>query len=338
MPMWGSVTRIADLPSWPFPCEAIAREHWNAGDYVMAEVIPHDFEDEGFELATGRAIHPMGGDLLVGAFARRFATLEATGSFEDVGDDGVMDCLTEGGCFGKATSLSRFSKPMMPVRYRGHILIEGHKSNMRDFVPDPPDAPFDLPVVLLAGTSMSAGKTYAGRVAVRELKKLGHTVVAAKLTGAGRWHDTLTMGDAGADYTFDFIDAGLPTTVCDEDEYRDAVGGLLRRIGATGATVAVIEAGASPLEPYNGGTLVDMLDEHIAFTFLAASDPYAVVGIQEGWKRTFDLVTGPTANTKAGVQLVHRLAGLPALDVLDHATHSSVRQRLEKAVGARGGA
>ncbi len=334
-PMLGSLTRIADLPEWPFPHEPIDRSEWEAGDYVVAEVIPHDFEDEGFELDNGRQVQPTGGDLLVGAFARRCATLEATGSFEEIGEDCVMDCLTEAGCFGKATSRSRFSKPIMPVRYLGHVLVDGRKRNMRDFVPEPPDAPFDVPVVLVVGTSMSAGKTYSARVAVRELKKLGHTVVAAKLTGAGRWHDTLTMGDAGADHTFDFVDAGLPTSVCPEEEYREAIGGLLRRMGATGASVAVIEAGASPLEPYNGGTLVKMLDEHVAFTILAASDPYAVAGIQEGWKRTFDLVTGPTANTTAGARLVHELVGLPALDILDQATHGSVRQRLEEAVGAK---
>jgi hypothetical protein len=112
----------------------------------------------------------------------------------------------------------------------------------------------------------------------------------------------------------------------------------LKRMAATGASVAVIEAGASPLEPYNGGTLVDMLDEHIEFTILAASDPYAVVGIQQGWGRGCDLVTGPTANTKAGVQLVHKLTGLPALDILDDATHGSVRQRLQDAIGAKGNA
>ena len=335
-PMYGSLTRIADLPAWPFPCEPVARDEWEAGDYVMAEVLPGELENEGFELATGRRVFPMVGDLVVGAFARRFATLEVTGSFAEIGEDGVMDTLTEGGCFGRVTSVSRFSKLLMPVRYRGHVLVAAQKVNMRDVIPEPPDVPFALPVVLLVGTSMSAGKTYAGRVAVRELKKLGHTVVAAKLTGAGRWHDTLTMGDAGADYTFDFVDAGLPTTVCPPDEFRPAIGGLLRRMAATGASAAVIEAGASPLEPYNGGTLVEMLEGHIVFTILAASDPYAVVGIQEAWKRTLDLVTGPTANTRAGVQLVHKLSGLPALDLLNHSTHGSVRLRLQDALGAKG--
>jgi hypothetical protein len=335
--MYGSVTRIANLPAWPFPFDAIVKERWAAGDYVVAEVRPREGIGEIFELSTGRECSPMAGDLLVGALARRAATLEAVGSFEDVGPDGLMHLLTGGGCLGRMTSHSRFAPALLPVRYRGHLLDAGKKLCMKDFVPEPPDVPFDLPVVLLVGTSMSAGKTFAGRVVVQQLKSLGHKVVGAKLTGAGRWRDTMSFGDAGADYMFDFVDAGLPTTVVSEDEYRAAISGLLPRIAATGASVALIEAGASPLEPYNGGVLVELLGDNVAFTILSASDPYAVVGIQTAWERTFDLVAGPTANTRAGVALVHELTGLPALDLLDFGTYSSLRQRLEQVIGAKGG-
>jgi len=333
----GSVTRIADLPDWPLAFEALEHDRWRAGDYVVAEVMPRDTLTEKFELPSGRTCTPMAGDLLVGALARRAATLEATGTFEEVGPDGLMHCLTGAGCMGLATSKSRFSKAFLPLKYRGHVLVEGQPARMSDFVRAAPDTAYDIPTVLLVGTSMSAGKTYSGRVAVRQLKALGHTVVAAKLTGAGRWHDTLSFGDAGADFTFDFIDAGLPTTVVDPAEYRDAMAPLLRRMAATGATAAVIEAGSSPLEPYNGGELVDMLGDTVAYTILAASDPYAVVGIQSAWGRTVDLITGPTSNTLAGVALVHELTGLPALDLLDTHTHDSLRQRLAATVGSQGG-
>lgn len=334
--LFGSVTRIAELPRWPFPFQPLDRARWESGDYVVAEVLPRSFPTEGFELSDGRPTMPLAGDLLVGAFSRRHATLEATGSFEEIGSDNRMSSMTEGGCFGAVTSRSRFAPHMMPLLYRGHVMKEGRKLNMADFVPDPPDRPFDLPAVLLAGTSMSSGKTWSGRVAIRQLKALGHDVVAAKLTGAGRWYDTLSFVDAGADHAFDFVDAGLPTTVVPQEEYRAVMSGLLARMADTGATVAVIEAGASPLEPYNGGTLVDMLGDRVAFTILAASDPYAVVGIRSAWRRDFDLVVGPTTNTKAGVALVHELSGLPALDLFDVDTHGSLRQRLEAAVGSRG--
>lgn len=144
------------------------------------------------------------------------------------------------------------------------------------------------------------------------------------LTGAGRGHDTLSCKDAGADFTFDFIDAGLPITVVSPEDYRAAIGPLLSRMADTDTKAAVIEAGASPLEPYNGAELVQMLWEHVAYTILGA------------WERRVDLVAGPTSNTLAGVALVHELAGLRVLNLTDDYTRDSFRQCLTQAVGAGG--
>ena len=330
----GSVTRIAEFESWPLPTQRLPRGRWEAGDYVAAEVLLRDEGTHGgFEVRGGREMRPMTGDVLIGALARRFATLEATGSYEAVGDDGMMNLLSPAGCFGKLISRSRFSPDLMCVSYHGHVMARGVKTNMRDFAPRATESGFGLPVLMIVGTSMSAGKTYAGRVAVRLLKELGHRVVAAKLTGAGRRRDVLSLGDAGADHVFDFIDAGLPSTVCPPDEYRSAMLGLLSRIAETDGTVVVVEAGASPLEPYNGGVLADLLNESIAFTLLCASDPYAVKGIQTAWARDFDLVAGPAANTAAGVQLVERLASLPALDMMEEATRPVFRRLLRASFG-----
>ena len=79
---------------------------------------------------------------------------------------------------------------------------------MRDYAQDVSEREFELPVVLLVGTSMSAGKTTSAKVIVRLLREAGLVVVGAKLTGAGRYRDILAMQDAGADYIFDFVDAG----------------------------------------------------------------------------------------------------------------------------------
>lgn len=73
------------------------------------------------------------------------------------------------------------------------------------------------PVVLVFGTSMSAGKTMSGRVITRLLVENGYSVAACKLTGAGTYDDALSMGSAGADPIYDFVDTGLPTTVVLED-------------------------------------------------------------------------------------------------------------------------
>ena len=59
-------------------------------------------------------------------------------------------------------------------------------------------------------------------------------MVGAKLTGAGRYRDILAMQDAGADHIFDFVDAGLPSTVVPESEYRPALRNLLSRMAGRG--------------------------------------------------------------------------------------------------------
>ena len=98
-----------------------------------------------------------------------------------------------------------------------------------------------------------------------------------------------------------------------------------------------MQAGASPLEPYNGAAVIDELGDNVLMTVLCASDPYAVVGIQTAWNRSFDLIAGPAANTTAGVALVHELTGLPALDLLDYDSYSGLRQRLGAVLGSKGG-
>jgi hypothetical protein len=110
------------------------------------------------------------------------------------------------------------------------------------------------------------------------------------------------------------VDAGLPSTVCPAEEFRTRLQGLLGRIATTPADVAVFEAGASPLEPYNGATAFEMLAPHVRCMVLCASDPYAVVGIVDAFGAKPDLVAGPTANTEAGISLVRKLTGLEALD------------------------
>lgn len=328
-----SLTRIAPLPEQNFEVQRLPRPHWAAGDYVAAEVtdasgIRH------IELRNGRLIDLAEGDLVIGAFGDRFATLEATGSWQDIGRDGFMHMLTGAGLLGKSRSKSMMLPSLMGLQYAGHVLVRGEKAVMQDYVETVPPRPYLIPTVLLIGTSMSAGKTTAGRVLVRQLKKAGLRVVAAKLTGAGRYRDILTMHDAGADYVFDFVDVGFPSTVCPEAEFRRGLPQLLSRIAATDAEVAVVEIGASPLEPYNGAAAIEAIAPHVRFTVLCASDPYAVVGVLTAYEGQHpDLVSGIVTNTEAGVALIQRLSGLRGLNLLDKRALPALRALLFEKLG-----
>jgi hypothetical protein len=199
-------------------------------------------------------------------------------------------------------------------------------------VQEVPERELGLPVVLLVGTSMSAGNTTSAKVIVRLLREAGLAVVGAKLTGAGRYRDILSMQDAGAERIFDFVDAGLPSTVVPDEEYRKALRRLFWRIDAADADVLVAEVGASPLEPYNGETAIREIGPNVRCVVLAASDPYAVTGVTTAFGSRTDLVTGFATSTTAGIELVEKLSGIRALNVLDQSSLPRLRGVLHDAL------
>ena len=90
--------------------------------------------------------------------------------------------------------------------------------------------------------------------------------------------------------------------------------------------------GASPLEPYNGAAAIVAIKQNVRFSVLCASDPYAVAGIISTFDLTPDLVAGPAANTNASIALVHKLTGLPALNLLGRESIWELRNRLRTAL------
>ena len=332
-PLFSSLTRV-----WPARPDAIewapqGRTEWQNGDLVVAEVV-RGSRERPLELTTGRKVELTEGDWLVGVLGRRHATLEATGTWEVVGDDGRMEVLTGGGVLGRLTSQSVLMEPFPQVSYRGHVRERGETVSMRGILPDPVEGgPYDIPTILVIGTSMSAGKTTTARILIRHLADSGRRVLGAKLTGAGHYRDILGMSDSGADKVLDFVDAGLPSTVVPEAEYREALARLLPEMAASEADVAVVEMGASPLEPYNGETAVRAVRNQTRYVVLCATDPYAVLGIQAAYPLDVDLVTGIASNTLAGVELVHRLCGVPALNLRDPASWPDVVKTLAPRLG-----
>ncbi len=331
-----SVTRNSDFWDVPFKLEKLDRGQWDTGDFIAGRVTGKRNRLYRCETKTGRMADMVRGDIMVGALGDRAATLEGVGSWQAVGDDLEMDALTSAGLIGKATSTSIFLPDFMRLEYLGHVMRSHVKLGMKDFIKQVEAKQLKTPVILLIGTSMSSGKTTSGKVIIRALRFLGKNVVAAKLTGAARFQDILSFRDAGASQVFDFVDAGLPSTVCSESQFCDAMDLLTSRIAATRSDVLVAEAGASPLEPYNGDMVMEYVRDITCFTVLCASDPYAVLGVQTafGDHLQVDLVAGPAANTDAAVALVKKLTGLRALNLLERSNHPELLRMLTGALGS----
>jgi hypothetical protein len=327
-----SLARIADFDRNPYDFHPLDQAQWDAGDYVITEVTGERSDLYVVESCKGEMLPVKAGDQVIGALGRREATLEGVGSFHDV-VQGKMDALTGAGLIGKFTSYSILLPKPLALRYRGHIVRDGCKITMKQFAMRLDEGEFAVPTILIIGTSMSAGKTVTGRRVCEILSTAGLDVVGAKLTGAGRYRDVVSFRQAGARTIFDFVDVGLPSTVVPEDEFREAIRPLLSHIGSLQPDFLVAETGASPLEPYNVGPAIEELGDNIACILLAASDPYAVVGVEKAFGVKPDLVTGPAANTSAAISLVRKLADLPAINVIDRDTLPEFAAFLETRLG-----
>ncbi len=330
---FASLTRIADLPETGFEVKPLPRQDWGTGDYVVGVVRAGVSQTSLLELASGRATSLVEGDLVVGAFGNRFATLEMTGDWREIDDSGEMVAMTGAGLFGQVQSISPYCPRPIPLTYQGHVFVGGKAVAMRDYVAADSGTAFALPIVLLVGSSMSAGKTTSAKIIIRQLTEMGLRVIGAKLTGAGRYRDILGMDDAGAEEIFDFVDVGLPSTVCPEQEYRTALRRLLSMMAVSGADVVVAEAGASPLEPYNGAVAIDEIEQHVRCMVLCASDPYSVLGILDAFGKRADFVAGLATSTEAGVALIERLSNLKALNLLDKASKPALDAILRDRLG-----
>lgn len=333
-PLLTSLTRIADFDSRGFEVKPWPRQDWDTGDYVLAEVTSAGVPAARLELATGREMFPAPGDTVIGALGVRAATLEVVGDWRAIGPDGMLSAMTGAGLFGRITSMSSFIGDVVSLRYVGHLIREAVKLNMRDFVQTAsPAVAFNCPTILIIGTSMSSGKTMSGRVLVRLLARRGLRVVGAKLTGAGRYRDMLALSDAGAADVFDFVDCGLPSTICSPETFQASLEVLLSQIAAAQPDIVVAEAGASPLEPYNGEVAIDRVRPYVRYTILCASDPYAAVGVTQGFGFQPDLVAGVATSTTAGCRVVEELTGLSALNLQDPESINRIEHILRKRFG-----
>lgn len=331
---YASLTRIADLDRRPWDVEPRDPSLWENGDYVLAEVTGRPSVLYRIESRDGEMPGVDTGDLVVGALGHRAATLEGVGSYTAVAA-GRMHALTAAGLLGAFTSFSVMLPRPMSLQYRGHLVRDGRRLTMAQFALRGPPGGYSTPTILIVGTSMSAGKSVAGRRVCELLAGAGYRTIGLKLTGAGRYRDIASFRRAGAVEVYDFVDVGLPSTIAPEAEFRARIRPLLTHVDSRGADFVVAEAGASPLEPYNGRAAIDELGGTVGCTILCASDPYAVVGVRDAFGLEPDLVTGPAAQTSAAVELVCRLTGLRAINVIDRRTLPALREFLGRRLGIR---
>lgn len=100
------------------------------------------------------------------------------------------------------------------VSYLGNLVKDNMPVKLTDKLPA--EYKFYKPIIAVVGTDTNTGKTVTTAKVISELKQMGLSVGACKLTGICG-DDILSYKDAGADELVDFTDAGLPSTICTEE-------------------------------------------------------------------------------------------------------------------------
>jgi hypothetical protein len=183
-----------------------------AGDVVLASVVSIG-QHQRIELPTGRRAELFPGDEIIVACGARYAADQ----FEAKVPETIGPCslVAAGGIAAVQVNKHGRMKSATRIEIIGVLCDSaGRKINLRHYALAEPAAPARprAQVIVVAGTSMNAGKTTTAASIIRGLRNAKLHVAACKLTGTGAGCDAWKYLDSGAVSTLDFTDAGHAST------------------------------------------------------------------------------------------------------------------------------
>jgi len=284
------------------------------------------------ELTSGRMAKVSHGDIIVGALGHRKALFGYSGHLpEKLSPGDTVQVLNIGGVLGICDSVNaNFGPPfdaevlgtVLDFPYLGERIGVPARAGVDKLEMSASVDTRDIPVVVLAGTSMDSGKTAAASAIISRLRHHGHTVDAFKATGVSLRRDILAMEDAGARKTSIFTDFGVITTTAGNGPPVTRM--MLTQMAADKPDVIVFELGDGLLGAY--GVEAILKDEGIRSTItclvLCANDPVAAWGgvklLHDEFDLSPDVVTGPATDNLVGINLITDRLGLPAFNAITH--------------------
>jgi hypothetical protein len=290
-----------------------------AGDVVVVRALTDSATYNMLELPTGRLAKINPGDVLIGVLGRRRALKGFVGDVPftvNAGDQ--LHLLNMGGVIGSCTGHHSSLSDAIKVEVIGLAADEtGAILNIADAaLPLVTSLGETAPLVLIAGTCMNSGKTYAATELIKQATRAGMQVAAAKLSGIACLRDTLNMADHGAIATASFLDCGLPSTV-DAGDLSPVAKAIIAKLNQSSPDLIVIELGDGILGGYSVESVFDdaELRAATAAIIFCASDYVGAWGGIELFRRrgiTVDLIAGSVTDSQMGQDYVEREFGVPA--------------------------
>jgi len=290
-----------------------------AGDVIVVRALTDSATYNMLELPTGRLAKINPGDLLIGVLGRRRALKGFVGDVPaSVQSGDELHLLNMGGVIGCCTGHHSSLGDAIKLEVKGLVCDEdGNVLNIANAgLPLRDRLGESAPIVMIAGTSMNSGKTYAATELIKQATRAGLKVAAAKLSGVACLRDTLNMADHGAVVTASFLDCGLPSTV-DVEDLAPMAKAIIARLNEASPELIVIELGDGILGGYSVDTVFadkELLEATAALVFCASDYVGAWGGIELLRRRgvDVDVVSGSVTDSSMGGDYITSQFNVPA--------------------------
>lgn len=291
----------------------------SAGDVIAVRALTDSATYNLLELPSGRLAKINPGDLLLGVLGRRRALKGFVGDVPHTVRKGdQLHLLNMGGVIGCCTGHHSSLGDAIAVEVVGLACDKDERIlNIADgALPTRLTLGETAPIVMIAGTSMNSGKTYAVTELIKQATRAGLKVAAAKLTGVACLRDTLNMADHGAIATASFLDCGLPSTV-DAGNLAPVAKAIISRLNESAPDLIALELGDGVLGGYGVESIFEdgeLRSATAALVFCASDYVGAWGGIQllQAWGMNVDVVSGSVTDSRMGEEYVEREFGVPA--------------------------
>ena len=267
------------------------------------------------------------GQTLVGALGERQALKGYSGRVpRQVSPGDVLHVQNMGGILGRVAREHPDLGPALRVEVLGAVLTgePPRHARVQDTAIEPVETlAASAPLVMVSGTAMNTGKTFAAAALVAGLSARGLRVAAAKLTGAALQRDVRAMVAAGAVTSASFIDAGaVATTGRDMVPVAKGIIAHLNSPSSDGQApdVLVLELGDGVIGPYG----VDQILQDMELQRLTATHVLAATDLAGAWacdqlfrtryRAEIGVVVGPATDTEVGQRYIQTSLGIPAVN------------------------
>ena len=289
-----------------------------AGDLVIAEVTRLR-QHCRIEFPNGRRSRMFVKDKILVSYGNRYAPDQ----FEAIVPDDLSPChlVAGGGIAAKMRYKSQSVKPATEIKPLGLVGDkDGKVINLSRYnqLKKSQHSDVGIPVIVVAGSSMNAGKTTTVASLVKGLSADGYKVAAAKITGTGSGCDLWHFLDAGANVAIDFTDAGYATTYkVHSDDICKIFEQTLHHLQTNNPDMIVIEVADGILQEETADFLKSETAKSMttAMVFTAGDSCSAIYGLK--WLEELEYnvigISGVVSGNPLGSQEVSKLTDVPVI-------------------------